>query len=64
MLYYKQKELIHMKTLEKLNNNKEVIKPQSMEQKIGEAIKDFESGKTYSAKEVKKSLSKKYGIEL
>lgn len=53
-----------MKTLEKLNNNKEVIKPQSMEQKIGEAIKDFESGKTYSAKEVKKSLSKKYGIEL
>lgn len=53
-----------MKTLENLNDNKEVIKPQSIEQKLREAIRDFESGKTYSAKEVKKSIAKKYGIEL
>ena len=54
-----------MKPFENLNfDKKEVIRPQSVEQKLEEAIKDFESGKTYSAKEVRDSLSKKYGIEL
>lgn len=54
-----------MKPLENLNfNDKGVIKPQSVEQKLEEAIKDFELGKTYSAKEVRESLSKKYGIDL
>ena len=59
------KKLILMKLLENLNfNKKEVIRPQSVEQKLEEAIKDFELGKTYSAKEVRESLSKKYGIDL
>lgn len=40
-------------------NKKEVIRYQSVEQKLEEEIKDFESGKTYSAKEVRESLSKK-----
>lgn len=31
---------------------------------LEEARKDFELGKTYSAKEVKEPLSKKYGIDL
>lgn len=54
-----------MKPLENLNfNKKEVIRPQGVEQKLEEAIKNFESGKTYSAKEVRESLSKKYGIDL
>lgn len=49
-----------MKPLENLNfNKKEVIRPQSVEQKLEEAIKDFESSKTYSAKEVREFLSKK-----
>ena len=45
-------------------NKKEVIIPQDVDQKIEEAVKDFESGKTHSAKEVRESLSKKYGIDL
>ena len=55
-----------MKPLENLNfNGKEVVViPQSVEQKLEEAIKDFKSGKTYSATEVRQSLSKKYGVNL
>lgn len=57
------KKLILMKLCEnQIFYKKEVIRPQNVEQNLEEALKDFESSKTYSAKEVREPLSKNMGL--
>lgn len=47
-----------------LNNKKTVIHPQTIEEKLEEAEKDYKEGRIYSEKEVWKMFSKKYGFDL
>ena len=55
-----------MKPLENVHTNDQKlnIQPQTIEQKLDEAIRDFEEGRTYSEEEVWQDLSKKYGFDL
>lgn len=55
-----------MKPLENnsVNDQKLNIQPQTIEQKLDEAIHDFEAGRTYSEEEVWRNLSEKYGFNL
>ncbi len=47
-----------------LADNKTVIHPQTIEEKLREAEKDYEEGKTYSEDDVWDMLSRKHGFEL
>ena len=53
-----------MKPLENnsVNDQKLNIQPQTIEQKLDEAIHDLEAGITYSEEEVWRDLSEKYGL--
>lgn len=63
--YIIDKEMIQMKPLEKLNfDEKEVVHLQSIEEKLTEAEKALEDGKTYAEEDVWKMFSKKYGFDL
>lgn len=58
--------MIEMKPLENINslNNKTVIRPKTIEEKLEEAKKDYEEGRTHSEEEVWNMFSKKYEFEL
>ena len=55
-----------MKPLENSSSGKEeiVIPPQTIEDKLEEAEKDYEEGRTHSEETVWKMFSKKYGFDL
>lgn len=54
-----------MKPLKDLNlDKKEIVHLQSVEEKLTEAEKALEDGKTYSDENVWKMFSKKYGFDL
>ena len=61
MLYYVQGELIVMKPIDSDNN---VSLPKTIEDKLNEAEKDYEEGRTHTEDEIWEMLSKKYGFEL
>ena len=58
--------MIEMKPLENINSldNKTVIRPKKIEEKLEEAEKDYEEGRTHSEEEVWNMFSKKYEFEL
>ena len=58
--------MIEMKPLENINSldNKTVIRPKTIEEKLEEAEKDYEEGRTNSEEEVWNMFSKKYEFEL
>ena len=58
--------MIEMKPLENINSldNKTVIRPKTIEEKLEEAEKDYEEGRTHSEEEVWNMFSKKYELEL
>ena len=60
------RRMIVMKPLENINSldNKTVIRPKTIEEKLEEAEKDYEEGRTHSEEEVWNMFSKKYGFEL
>lgn len=55
-----------MKPLENISSGKKetVIHPQTIEEKLEEAEKDYEEGRTHSEEEVWKMFSKKYGFDV
>lgn len=55
-----------MEPIKNLKNvdNKTIIRPQSIEEKLEEAEKDYEEGRVHSEDEVWAMLSKKYGFDL
>lgn len=61
MLYYVQGELIVMKPIDSEYN---VSLPKTIEDKLNEAEKDYEEGRTHTEDEIWEILSKKYGFEL
>lgn len=61
MLYYVQGELIVMKPIDSDNN---ISLPKTIEDKLNEAEKDYEEGRTHTEDEIWEMLSKKYGFEL
>ena len=60
------RRVIEVKPLENINSldNKTVIRPKIIEEKLEEAEKDYEEGRTYSEEEVWNMFSKKYGFKL
>lgn len=48
----------------KNEDSKTIIRPQSIEEKLEEAEKDYEEGRIHSEDEVWTMLSKKYGFDL
>lgn len=60
------RRVIEMEPLKNLKNvdNKTIIRPQSIEEKLEEAEKDYEEGRVHSEDEVWTMLSKKYGFDL
>ena len=59
-------DMIVMKPLENISSGKKetVIHPQTIEEKLEEAEKDYEEGRTHSEEEVWKMFSKKYGFDV
>lgn len=54
-----------MKPLKDLNfEKKEIVHLQSIEEKLAEAEKALEDGKTYAEEDVWKMFNKKYGFDL
>ena len=66
MLYYEQGELIVMKPIKDTDSVKKnnVILPKTIEDKLNEAEKDYEEGRTHTEEETWRMFSKKYGFEL
>lgn len=52
-----------IKNIESVDKNN-VILPETIEDKLKEAEKDYEEGRTYTEEEVWGMFSKKYGFEL
>ena len=58
--------MIEMEPLKNINSldNKTIIRPKTIEEKLEEAEKDYEEGRTHSEEEVWNMFSKKYEFEL
>ncbi len=54
-----------MKPLKNINSldNKTIIRPKTIEEKLEEAEKDYEEGRTHSEEEVWNMFSKKYELD-
>ena len=63
MLYYEQGGLIVMNPMKDIDSVN-VILPERIEDKLNEAEKDYEEGRTHTEEEIWGMFSKKYGFEL
>lgn len=65
MLYHEQGELIVMKPIKDIDSdNNNVSLPETIEDKLNKAEKDYEEGRTHTEEEIWGMFSKKYGVKL
>lgn len=65
MLYYEQGELIVMKPIKDIDSdNNNVSLPETIEDKLNKAEKDYEEGRTHIEEKIWGMFSKKYGFDL
>lgn len=63
MLYYEQGELIVMKPIKNTDPDNNVSLPETIEDKLNKAEKDYEEGRTHTEDETWRLFSKKYGFD-
>ena len=63
MLYYEQGELIVMKPIKNTDPDNNVSLPETIEDKLNKAEKDYEEGRTHTEEETWRFFSKKYGFD-
>lgn len=63
MLYYEQGELIVMKPIKNTDPDNNVSLPETIEDRLNKAEKDYEEGRTHTEEETWRLFSKKYGFD-